>query len=193
MSEQPKYRNVVGGIALLLSLSLAVYGADNPFAGKWKGELAAQPRGGATAGAPGAAPGTPGAGTESAPPAAPPAGGGGGGGRGGGFGGGGGRGGGFGGGGFGGFGGGDGPQKVTLNLKQSKDGKISGNITIGDNGNAEDVKEGRAVGNTITFKVGRESQTVYEYYGELKGEELVLTRNTSGGRGRPQEIILTRK
>jgi len=79
-----------------------------------------------------------------------------------------------------------------LNLKQSKDNKLSGNITIGEQ-NPEDVKEGKVVGNTISFKAGRAPQPIYEYYGELKDGELALTRNASGGRGGPQQIVLSKK
>ena len=156
---------ILPALGLLFAPTLAVAAADGEFAGKWKGEMKAQTP---SAPAAGAAP------TGNAPTA------------GGGAGAGGGRGGGRGGaGGAGGFGGG--PQKVTLNLKQSKD-KVSGNITFGE-GQAEDVKDGRISGNTITFKAGRALQ-IYEYLGELKGEELLLTRNSSDGRTRPQEIVL---
>jgi hypothetical protein len=155
---------VLLALGLICGLILVVTAADREFAGKWKGEMKAP------------APVEPGGASQAG---APTAGSGGGGGR---FGGGGGRfGGGFGAGGFN-----TGPQKVTLNLKQSKD-KVSGNITIGTQ--TEDVKDGRLSGNTITFKSGRAPQ-VYEYIGELNGEELRLTRHSSDGRTRPQEIIL---
>jgi hypothetical protein len=160
-------------LGLVFLLTVVAYADDPAFAGKWKGE--SRPAATPAPGAPGAgvtggavaapAGGTPGGG---APPAAAPGGGargGGGGGRGGG----------------GGFGG---PQKVTLNLKQSKDNKLSGNITIASanaDGEALDVKEGKVDGNTITFKAGRPEPL--EYKGELKGEELTLTRTSTGGRG----------
>src|SRR5688572_33449605 len=111
-------------LGLVFLFTVVVYAADPPFAGKWRGETrAAAPAGpaGPTAGAPGAPGGAaaaPGAGAPAAPGA--PAGGGA---RGGG------------GGGRGGFGGGAGvgaPQKVTLNHKQSKKNKLSGNITFGE-------------------------------------------------------------
>lgn len=157
-------------LGLMLVIATGAYAEDPPFAGKWKGESrAAAPAGGAAA--PGAAPGgTPGAGAPTAAPAGAPGGGApGGGGR---AGGGGGARGGFGG------GGGGGPQKVTLNLKQSKDNKISGNVTIGE-AETLDVKEGKVDGNTITFKVGRSGQPLTEYKGELKDNELILTRQGS--------------
>jgi hypothetical protein len=92
----------------------------------------------------------------------------------------------------GGFGGGGGAQKVSLNLKQSKDNKISGNIVFGEN-NADDVKDGKAEGNTITFKAGRAPQPIYQYKGELKDNQLVLTRTSPDGKGRPTEFLLSKK
>ena len=81
---------------------------------------------------------------------------------------------------------------MTLRLKQSKDNKISGNVTVGE-AETMDVKEGKVDGNTITFKVGRSGQPLTEYKGELKDKELILTRQGStpspagnpaaGGRG----------
>ena len=160
------------GLMLVIATgAYAAYAEDPPFSGKWKGESrAAAPAGGAAA--PGAAPGgTAGAGAATAAPAGAPGGGApGGGGRAGG--GGGAR------GGFGGGGGGGGTQKATLNLKQSKDNKISGNLTIGE-AETLDVKEGKVDGNTITFKVGRSGQPLTEYKGELNGSELILTRQSS--------------
>jgi len=180
-------------MGLICLMAIAAYAADGEFAGKWKGEMkvTAPPARGA-AGAPGAG----GAPTEAPPAAAAPpsapAGGGGGGGRGGG-GGGGGRGGGGGfGGGAGAFGGGGGgAQKVSLNLKQSKDNKLSGNITVGP-GEADDVKDGKVENGKISFSAGRAPQPIYAYTGELKGDELILTRIApAGGRGpRTQEFVL---
>jgi hypothetical protein len=63
---------------------------------------------------------------------------------------------------------------------------------LGDS-DAYDVKEGKVEGNTITFKATRTAQPTYEYKGELKGNELTLTRNSPDGRGRPQEYVLTKK
>jgi hypothetical protein len=77
---------------------------------------------------------------------------------------------------------------VSLNLKQSKDNKLSGNITFGE-GESLDVKEGKVDGNTITFKAGRPQPT--EYSGELKGSELILI--PSGGRGSSTQYVLTKK
>ena len=169
-------------LGLVFLFTVVVYAADPPFAGKWRGETraaAAAGPAGPTAGAPGGPGGAaadPGAGAPAAPGA--PAGGGarsgGGGGR-------------------GGFGGGAGAsQKVTLNLKQSKDNKLSGNITFGE-GESVDVKDGRVDGNTITFKAGRSPQPVYEYKGELKGEELILTRDGAGTQGALPRYVLTKK
>jgi hypothetical protein len=81
---------------------------------------------------------------------------------------------------------------VSLNLKQSKDNKLSGNIVFGDN-DAYDVKEGKAEGNTFTFKAGRAPQPTYDYKGELKDGTITLTRLAPDGRGRPQEYVLTKK
>ncbi len=108
-------------VGFVMLLTLVAYAADPPFSGKWKGQARAVAA--PAAGAPGAAPAA-GAPTVGAPPApaagAPPAPAGGGGGR---------------GGPGGGFGGGSaGPQKVSLNLKQSKENKVSGNITFGESG-----------------------------------------------------------
>jgi len=169
---------VIQAAALLCIVSLIAWAADSPFAGKWKGEAkaAAAPTGGA--GAPGGAGASGGGGA--------PGGGGGGGGR-GGFGGG-------GGGGRGGFGGGfgaGGAQKVSLNLKQ-KDNKLSGNIVFGDN-DAYDVKDGKIEGNTFTFKAGRAPQPTYIYKGELKENEILLSRVQEGGGGRPQDYVLKKK
>lgn len=152
-------------IAVVFLMAVAVYAADSEFGGKWKGESkpAAPPAGGPAAGGPGAG---------AAPGGAPPAGGGGG--R-GGFGGGGGGRGGFGGG-AGGFGGFGGVQKIQINLKVNKDGKASGNLTIGDGGQAYDVKDGKVVGNSITFSTTRSGEPVYNYLGELKGDEFTLQR-----------------
>jgi hypothetical protein len=94
----------------------------------------------------------------------------------------------FGGGRFGGgFGGGS--QKVSLNIKQSKENKISGNIIFGEGSDAFDVKNGKVEGNILTFKAGRSPQPTYEYKGEIKDGQLVLTRISD----KPQEYVLTRK
>ena len=169
-------------VGFVMLLTLVAYAADPPFSGKWKGQarVVAAP----AAGAPGAAPAAA-APTVGAPPApaagAPSAPAGGGGGRGGP------------GGPGGGFGGGSaGPQKVTLNLKQSKENKVSGNITFGE-AEPSDVKEGKVEGNILTFKAGRAPQPIYEYKGELKDDELILTQDSPGGRGRTQQFVLTKK
>jgi hypothetical protein len=173
-------------LGLVFLLTMVVYAEDPPFAGKWRGEsrAAAAPSGGpGVTGGPVGAGSAPATGTPAAAapevggaPAATP----GGGGR-------------AGGGGRGGFGGGSsGPQKVSLNLKQSKDNKLSGNITFGE-GETVDVKDGKVDGNTIIFKAGRAPQPVYEYKGELKGNELILTRDNPGGRGAAPQYVLTKK
>ena len=164
-------------VGLVMLLTLVAYAADPPFSGKWKGQAKAVAVAAPAAGAPGAAPaaGTPTVGAPPAPAAGgPPAPAGGGGGR-------------------GGFGGGSsGPQKVSLNLKQSKENKVSGNITFGE-AESNDVKEGKADGNILTFKAGRAPQPIYEYKGELKDNELILTQDSPGGRGRTQQFVLTKK
>ena len=176
----------VSAFGVACFVTLIAYAADGQFSGKWKGELkpaAPQARSGAPTGGPVSGPGagtTGGTTTAAAAPApapapAPTGGGGRTGGR----------------GGFGGGFGGAAAQKVSLNLKQSKDDKISGNIMYGDQ-QADDVRDGRATGNTLTFKAGK-APLIYEYLGELKGEDLVLTRNSSDGKGRPQEIVLSKK
>jgi hypothetical protein len=55
------------------------------------------------------------------------------------------------------------------------------------------VKDGKVDGNTITFKAGRAPQPVYEYKGELKGSELILTRDATGARGPLPTYVLTKK
>ena len=167
-------------LGLVLLVTTAVYAEDPPFAGKWRGET----RPVAAIGGPGGALGTGGAPGAGAPPAAPaaaapapPAGGARGGGR----------------GGFGGFGGpGGGVQTVSITLKHNKENKISGNITFGD-AESLDVKDGKADGNFITFKAGRSPQPVYEYKGELKGTELILTRANPEGWGPAPQYVLTKK
>ena len=171
-------------VGLVCVLSVAAYAADGEFAGNWKGDSVATPpptRGAAGAAAPGgdAAAGT----TPSAPTEAAGATGGGGrpGGRPGG------------GGAFGGGGGGN-SSKISLNLKQSKDNKLSGNITVGG-ADADDVKDGKVEGNRMTFSAGRAPQPIYAYTGEIKGDQLLLTRIApAGGRGsRTTEYVLTKK
>jgi hypothetical protein len=80
-----------------------------------------------------------------------------------------------------------------MNLKVSKDGKLSGNITFSD-GNALDVKDGKIEGDRITFSAGRSPDPIYAYTGELKDGELHLTRLppnvSSGGRNSTMEFVL---
>jgi hypothetical protein len=78
-------------------------------------------------------------------------------------------------------------------LKQ-KDNKLSGNIVFGDN-DAFDVKDGKIEGTTFTFKAGRAPQPTYLYKGELKENEILLSRvqEGGGGGGRTQEYILKKK
>jgi hypothetical protein len=181
---------------LMFLFTTVIHAADPPFAGKWKGEskpAAAPARGSAAGPGPGAGAPAAGASAGAAPTGgtpATPAGGGGGGGR-GGFGGNSGFGGGRGGG-FGGNSGGGGPQKVTLNLRQSKEGKVSGNITLGEN-ETNDVKEGKSDGNILTFKAGRAPGAVLDYKAELKDGQMILTSTSPEGRGRTTEYVLTKK
>jgi len=178
-------------LAMLFVVSLAAYAADG-FNGKWKGELpnpfAGRGGGGGSGTQAGGAP-------EGRGGAAGGGGFGGGGGRGGGFGGG--RGGGIGGG--GGFppggGGGFGPQKITLNIKLKEDKKAnevkaSGNITIGEM--TEDIKDGKVQGATITFTAGRAPAPLYEYTGELSGDEIKMTRKDPSRNGPGQQFTLKR-
>ena len=110
-------------------------------------------------------------------PAAPPATGAPGGGRGG-----------PGGGGFGGAGGG--VQKITLRVKVKND-KANGNFSVGST--TEDIKDGHIAGNKLTFKTGASGQPVVENEAVLLGEELTVTRTTTGGRGgRPSVYVLKR-
>jgi hypothetical protein len=207
--KRPNQAHLKLGLKTLgfMSLLIAVaYASDGPFAGKWKGELKSTPaarssttpgtdgststgtstsssssgasssgassRTGASSSGASSRTGASSSGASSSTGARRP-----GGGSSGGF----------------GTGGGGVSQKVSLNLKQSKDDKVSGNITIGES-NPDDVKEGRVVGNTISFKAGRPPQPIYEYYGELKEDELVLTRNLPGARGSaPQQVVLSKK
>ena len=81
-----------------------------------------------------------------------------------------------------GFGGGRGgaAQKVTLNLKtKDNDTKASGNVTIGET--TDDVKDGKIDGNKITFRAGTSPAPIYEYAGELNGDEIRMTRSAPAG------------
>jgi len=194
MARRNRDRLIVAALTalgLMLLITVGAYAEDPPFSGKWKGETrAAAPvgvSGGPVGPTTGGAPGGGGAAAAPAPATgggAPAAGAPGGGGAG--------RGGGGRGGGFGGGPGGGAPQKVSLNLKQSKDNKVSGNITFGET-ESLDVKDGKVDGNKITFKAGRAPQPVYEYKGELKGSELTLTRDNPAGRGAAPTYVLTKK
>ena len=95
----------------------------------------------------------------------------------------------------GGFGGGSfantGPQKITLRVKMSKE-KPTGNFTMGTSG-AEDIREGRIVGNKLIFKTGLAPATIYDYDAALIGDDLAITRTAEGGKGgRPQVFTLKR-
>ena len=80
---------------------------------------------------------------------------------------------------------------MTLNLKQSKEGKVSGNITLGET-DTNDVKEGKVDGNILTFKAGRPN-AVLDYKAELKDGQMTLTSSSSEGRGRTTEYVLAKK
>jgi len=153
------------GIACLVSTLLLA--EDYNFAGTWKGEM------GAPAAPGGAAPGGATGGT------ATKGGGGGGGGRGG-----------FGGGGFGG-----GPQKITLRVASvnKEKGTAKGNFTFGS-GSAEDIRDAKILGNKMTFKTGLPPAAIYEYEAVFIGDELSVTRTSTGGRGGgfPTSFKLTR-
>ena len=180
-------------VGLMVLFTVGAYAEDPPFTGKWKGESHATAPAGGPGAAPGGAPAAAAAPAATAAPAAPAGGAPGGGAPGGGGrpgGGGPGAGGGAPGAGGGARGGFGGPQKVSLNLKQSKDNKLSGNITFGEN-ESLDVKDGKVDGNTITFKAGR--PTPVDYKGELKGSELIITREVAGGRGSTTQYVLTKK
>lgn len=90
-------------------------------------------------------------------------------------------------------GGGFGPQKVTLNLKtKDKDTKASGNITVGT-ANPEDVRDGVIWKNILTFSTGRAPGLVYQYRGELNGDEITMTRSSgSGDRAVTVKFVLKR-
>jgi hypothetical protein len=177
-------------MTLVVTLCVLAYGAEKGFKGKWKGEIAgggfgaagARGAGGGGLDSPDGGFGFPGGGLDG------PFGGGpsqfaqrGGAQRGGGLGG-------FGGGG----GGGGGPLKVTLNLKtKDKDTKATGNITVGET--TDDVKDGKIEGNRITFRAGRSPAPIYEYKGELNGDQLIMTRTPpAGARGATVNFILKR-
>jgi hypothetical protein len=157
--------NLLCTVSAVVIVSALSYGQKTGFSGKWKGEIAPA--------APARGTGAPTTGNRFIQ-------------RGGG-------------GGFGGFGGGGGafggssrPQKVTLNLKtKDKDTKASGNITVGES-NPEDVKEGRIEGNRIMFSAGRAPAPLYEYTGELRGDELFMERWVSGTKGAVTAFTLKR-
>lgn len=149
--------SMVMGIICLVAMS--AHAADGNFAGNWKGEMkiTAPPARGAFGSATATGAAVPGTTETPAPSAANSGAGARAGGR---------------AGGPGGFGAGAGvSQEVSLNLKQSKDNKLSGNITFGE-GNADDVKEGR-----------------------VEGDKLILTRIApAGGRAsRTTEYVFSRK
>ena len=165
------HRNLAGimtvlGVACLVSTLLLA--EDYNFAGTWKGELGATPSPAPGAAAGGASSG--GATSGAATGGTATKGGGGRGGGGGGFG--------------GGFGGNSGPQKITLRVASvnKEKGTAKGNFTMGSAG-AEDIREAKVVGNKLTFKTGLAPATIYEYEAVIIGEELSVTRTSTGGRG----------
>ncbi len=87
-----------------------------------------------------------------------------------------------------------GTQTQTLVLRSSGD-KLTGTME-GGRGGAVEISEGMLHGNDVMFKVVREfNGTKFEqiYKGTLSGDELKLTVEAAGGRGKgPREITFKR-
>jgi hypothetical protein len=88
-----------------------------------------------------------------------------------------------------------GPQTQTLTLQSSGE-KLTGNID-GGRGGPVDISEGMIHGNDVMFKVvrdlGDKGKFEQNYKGTLAGDELKLTMEAGGGRGKgPQEITFKR-
>ena len=80
-----------------------------------------------------------------------------------------------------------------MNLKVSKEGKASGNITFGES--TADVKDGKIENGILTFTSGTSPQPTYAYSATIKDGELLLSRltavgsaNTRGG-GRAEYVL----
>jgi hypothetical protein len=91
--------------------------------------------------------------------------------------------------------GGRGPQTQTLTLKASGD-KLTGTMEGGRGGPVE-ISEGMQHGNDVMFKVvrdfGDKGKFEQTYKGTLSGDELKLTMEAGGGRGKgPQEMTFKR-
>ena len=91
--------------------------------------------------------------------------------------------------------GGKGPQTQTLTLKSTGD-KLTGSIDGGRGGPVE-ISEGMLHGNDVMFKVvrdfGDKGKFEQNYKGTLSGDELKLTMEAGGGRGKgPQEMTFKR-
>jgi len=84
-------------------------------------------------------------------------------------------------GGGGGFGG---PQKITLRVSSvnKEKGTAKGNFTMGS-AQTEDIREAKIAGNKLTFKTGLPPAQIYDYEAVFIGDELTVTRTSSGGRG----------
>ena len=85
---------------------------------------------------------------------------------------------------------------MSLNLKLSKDNKVSGNITLGEN-DTSDLKEGKVDGNILTFKAGRSPSPTFDYKAEMKDGQMFLTSSrpamSPDGRSARTEYVLTKK
>jgi hypothetical protein len=89
--------------------------------------------------------------------------------------------------------GGKGPQTQTLTLKADGE-KLTGTMDNGRGG--VDISEGMLHGNDVMFKVVREfngNKFEQNYKGTVSGDELKLTVETAGGRGKgPQDVTFKR-
>jgi hypothetical protein len=91
--------------------------------------------------------------------------------------------------------GGRGPQTQTLTLKASGE-KLAGSME-GGRGGAVEISEGMIHGSDVMFKVvrdfGDKGKFEQNFKGTLSGDELKLTMEAGGGRGKgPQEVTFKR-
>jgi hypothetical protein len=89
--------------------------------------------------------------------------------------------------------GGRGPQQVTLTLKVDG-GKLTGTVG-GGRGGPVAIEEGTVSGATVKFKTkgGRGGDTILNWTGTVKGDEIAFSRMAEGGQGQAQEFTLKRQ
>jgi hypothetical protein len=89
--------------------------------------------------------------------------------------------------------GGRGPQPVTLTLKVDG-GKLTGTVG-GGRGGPVAIEEGTISGATVKFKTkgGRGGDTILNWTGTVKGDEIAFSRMAEGGQGQAQEFTLKKQ